>query len=161
MKDVDVVIGKQLAVLVPRGKASDSVRKWRRFLAEMGWKEQTYYEARSGRRMFRVDELVAMARACEVPVWTFLDGTKHNKTLSIGDGRKAKAMSTAELLDLFQSPTWPGERRARLTMAIKVIRTQLANLIGIDAAPPEGGMAHQLHLAARLIEQDTSTGGSK
>jgi len=91
--DINKVIGKRLAELVPR---TDE------FLNEMGWEAQTYYEARSGRRVFRASELVAIARASGgTPVWQFLNATRLTKTVSLGD--RAKVINAHDLLDLFRS----------------------------------------------------------
>jgi hypothetical protein len=48
-----------------------------------------------------------------------------------------------------------------LTTAVKVVRTVIDNLVGAGVKPGEGGIAHQLYLAARLIEHDIEKGGSK
>ncbi len=149
--DINKVIGKRLALEV-------GPEERERFIEKMGWQPQTYYEARSGRRVFRVSELVAMAKAIGVPAWTFLDADGITKTVSVGDGVKATTITGAALLDLFHARE-PAIRS--LTAAAKTIRTVIANLVGYDAPPPEGGIAHQLYLAVRLIEHDIKRGGSK
>jgi hypothetical protein len=148
--DINEVIGKRVGIAVGRAKVDRE-----RFMKKMEWRDQTYYEARSGRRVFRVGELVAMARASGVPAWTFLDATGISKTVSMGDG--SKPISSEELLALVQ----PRGARASLITAVKVIRTVIDNLVGAGVKPGEGGIAHQLFLAARLIEHDIQKGASK
>jgi len=95
--NINQVIGKRLGLAVGRAK-----RDREKFMNKMKWRSQTYYEARSGRRVFRVGDLVAMANATGVPAWKFLDATGISKTVSV-DGSKATVTSAA-LLDLFGSP---------------------------------------------------------
>jgi hypothetical protein len=121
----------------------------------MDWKVQTYYEARIGRRVFRVGELVVMARASGLPAWTFLDADGITKTVNPGIGSEVSITSSA-LLDLFQAPIKSGEVRHRLNIALGNIRKVLDNLIGPDASRPTGTLARDLYVAARLIEQEVS-----
>lgn len=148
MDNINQVIGKRLGLAVGRAER-DRVA----FMKAMKWQEQTYYEARSGRRVFRVGELIAMARATGVPTWTFLDATGLSKTVSIDDG--SKPITSEELLVLVQPS---GGARTSLIAAVKVIRTVIDNLVGAGVRPGEGGIAHQLFLAARLIEHDIKRG---
>jgi hypothetical protein len=147
--DINKVIGKRLGLAVGRDEQDRN-----EFIKAMKWQPQTYYEARSGRRVFRAGELVAMARASGVPAWTFLDATEISKTVSLGDG--SKPISSDELLHLVQPP---GGTRKSLAFAAKVIRTVINNLAG--PRPAEGSLAHQLAMAARLIEHDIKKGGSE
>lgn len=148
--NINEVIGKRLGLAVGRAE-----RNREGFMKKMKWQSQTYYEARSGRRVFRVSELVAMARAVGVPAWTLLDATGISGAVTIDGG---KPMTSEELLDLVQGPRGA---RTNLIFAVKVIRTVIDNLVGAGVRPGEGGIAHQLFLAARLIEHDTKRGSTK
>jgi hypothetical protein len=90
--DINELIGKRLAELVDREKRDD-------FIGDMGWESQTYYEARSGRRVFRVGELAAMARASKKRAWEFVDPRGHSTSVSLSaDG---STIGRAALLDIF------------------------------------------------------------
>jgi hypothetical protein len=80
--NINKVIGKRLGVAVGRAEKDRNG-----FMKKMKWQAPTYYEARSGRRVFRAAELIAMARATGVPAWTFLDATGITKTVSRRAGR--------------------------------------------------------------------------
>jgi len=147
--DINQVIGKRLGLAVGRAEQERN-----QFIKAMKWQEPTYYEARSGRRVFRAGELVAMARASGVPAWTFLDATGISQAVSLGDG--SKPISSVELLHLVQPP---GGTRKSLMLAAKVIRTVINSMAG--PRPAEGSLAHQLSLAARLVEHDVKKGGSE
>jgi hypothetical protein len=109
---INKVIGSRLADLVSQKQRDD-------FVEAMGWKEQTYYEARSGRREFRVAELIAMAIATGKPAWMFLDATATEQTVTFSVGaatrtrRKGRRqphspsqreLASEEVLDLFGTP---------------------------------------------------------
>ncbi len=90
--DINALIGKRLAQLVGPDKRED-------FVGDMGWQSQTYYEARIGRRVFRVSELAAMARASGKPAWQFVDARGLAKSVSLG--ADLGVIGSDALLDLF------------------------------------------------------------
>lgn len=93
--DINKLIGTRLAEFVGPDKRDE-------FIEAMDWKEQTYYEARIGRRVFRVAELAAMAKASGRQVWEFVDarGLKDARSVTLGTGSKP-TISAGALLDAF------------------------------------------------------------
>jgi hypothetical protein len=116
--NVNQVIGKRLAGLEVNRK------KRERFIEKMGWQSQTYYEARSGRRVFRVGELAAMAAASGLQAWQFVDARGLTKSVILEVGSKS-TISTAALLDVFGYT-----REASAWQALISVRESLGELNG-------------------------------
>ena len=92
--NINQVIGKRLKALALDRK------KRARFIEAMEWPTQTYYEAQSGRRVFRVGELAAMSRASGQQAWQFVDARGLAKSVTLEVGSKS-TISAAALLDVF------------------------------------------------------------
>jgi hypothetical protein len=134
---INKVIGGRLADLVSPAQRDD-------FLEAMGWKEQTYYEARTGRREFRVAELIAMAIATKQPAWTFLDATATEEavTFSVGAATRSRRkgrrkphnpiqreLASDEVLDLFGTPR---EQKGRAWRALVALNEVVGDLVAIN-----------------------------
>jgi hypothetical protein len=151
--DINDVIG---------GRLGQVIRDPAKFRSDMSgyvgeeWAKQTYYDALHGDRIFRVSELVALARAAGVQAYSLLDaqavGAK-SITISRRHLKPSVSITTPELMDLFIAP---GKATVGLKRARANIQLVLDNFIGQNAREadlPIGGLAHDLAVAIRLISQ--------
>jgi len=70
------------------------------------WTRQTVYEAETGKRDFRITELIALALAANIQVHHLVDGNAIGEKLELAKG---KFISAEDLADLFKM----GERKAQ------------------------------------------------
>jgi hypothetical protein len=136
--DVNQVIGKRLAQVVGRGRGTAFCKSkpFRAFLGEE-WDKQTYYDAISGRRFFRVSELIGLARAAGVPVHELVDANPLGVS-KVTMGRKSRkahtgavTISAAELVDQFKAP---GEAQGPMWRALLEVREILGELPALVVA---------------------------
>jgi hypothetical protein len=136
--DVNQVIGKRLAQIVGRGRGT-TFCKSKGFRASLGeeWDKQTYYDAISGRRFFRVSELIGLARAAGVSVHELVD-PKPLGVSKVTMGRKSRnsrtgavTITAAELVDQFKAP---GEAQGPMWRALLEVREILGELPALVVA---------------------------
>jgi hypothetical protein len=99
--NVNELLGKRLGQIIPKRGGTDFAR---RLSTQFGldWTKQTIYDATTGRRVFRVAELIALAQASGSQIHELLDASAVGATeVEISD---AKKISAAELRDLFTLP---------------------------------------------------------
>jgi hypothetical protein len=126
---INQVIGRRLAEEIGRGGGADFRREMGPFVGRE-WDKATYYDARAGRRVFRIGELIGLARAAGVPVYKLVDarGLGIDKVI-IAAG--AEPIGVEDLIDLFKAP---GEAQGPMFRALAAVREILGDLPAMTAA---------------------------
>lgn len=134
--DINDVIGKRLEQIVGKGAGAKFCKEMSKDVGEE-WTKQTYYDALHGHRIFRVSELIALARAAGVQASELLDakaaGVK-KVTISRRHAPTEVSINAADLLDLFRAP---GKAQGPMWRALHENRAILGELPALLAASRE------------------------
>jgi hypothetical protein len=120
---INQLIGRRLAEEIGRGHSADFRRDMEPYVGRE-WDKATYYDATAGRRVFRIAELVGLARALGVPVYKLVDGRGagiDKVTIAVG----AEPIGVEELVDLFKAP---GEAQGPMWRSLLYVREILGEL---------------------------------